>query len=234
MKLKLTDLVLPKRYVRHRIKGGHVQELLAVVRGAAGPGGKPTSLSPLPPLLVRPLAVQKGKGQKYEVLDGMHRLRVAGRLKLSSVDADVKKYASDADAYMAQLTTNLSHGLALDRESRDEAVKTLGKVYHVGVREIARQTKLAPASVSRIIAGKQYLPAEKRRRGGKATRGKAAKAAKAAEWSPIVWLKQLEALAIEWGRHTPEITAAAEKMDRRLRLPDAMLTYLTSIIAQAA
>lgn len=174
--IKVNEITLPEHYVRDQVKSSHVNDLLDVVASANGVKdwkeliGKKIDW-PFDPIDIgknlapKPEPAKKGekkpKGEKpkrwfpFEIIDGAHRWTVAKRLRLKDIDATTRTIDNPADRFMHQYRTNVSHGLRLDKDTRDNAVRIMVNVYKMGVKEVAKEAGIAMSSVSRIANSKQ-------------------------------------------------------------------------------
>ena len=176
--IKISDITLPEHYVRGTVKSKHVSDLLDVVATHNGVAtwadliGKKTIQWPFPEIDIgknltpKPEKVAKKKGEKvtkpkgkkwfpFELIDGAHRLAVAKRLKRKEIEAITRGIDDPGARYMHQYKTNVGHGLRLDKDARDNAIRTLAKVFNVSQKELVKETGLDVSSVSRIINARQ-------------------------------------------------------------------------------
>jgi len=176
--VKISEITLPEHYVRGQIKSKHVQDLLDVVATHNGVAawsdlvGKKTVQWPFPEIEIgknltpKPDKIKKEKGDKtkapklkkwfpFELIDGAHRLTVAKRLKMKEIDAITRGIDNAGARYLHQYKTNVGHGLRLDKDARDNAIRTLAKVFSISQKELVKETGLDVSSVSRIINSRQ-------------------------------------------------------------------------------
>lgn len=173
--VKINEITFPEHYVRGTVKSKHVQDLLDVVASHNGVGawsdliGKKTIQWPFPEIEIgknltpKPDKAKKGekKGKNnkkwfpFELIDGGHRLTVAKRLKLKEIDAITRNIDNPGARFLHQYKTNVGHGLRLDKDARDNAIRTLAKVFNVSQKELVKETGLDVSSVSRIINSRQ-------------------------------------------------------------------------------
>ncbi len=194
----VAGLAVPKLYVRGRRKHDYMMQLAAVIKDAfpIGDSGRPVSpdvaqksiekwwpfTDASKPILVRrQLRTTKdaktGAEKSEEILtslDGNHRAEAAKEVGLTHVPAKVIE-CSDREAALEQLSANVSHGLFLDRNSRNEYIKALlaDKEMKILQKDIALIVHLTPASVNRIIKGDQgraSTSARKKQKGAKKRR----------------------------------------------------------------
>ena len=103
---------------------------------------------------------KKLKGEKkyfaYELIDGMHRLTVARRLKLKEIDATIKQTTDAAERFLLQFQTNSGpRGIRFDKDDRDNAIRILAKEFNYSLKKLVEETGLNVGSISRILSGKQ-------------------------------------------------------------------------------
>lgn len=103
-----------------------------------------------------------GKGKKkatifkaHEIIDGGHRFTVWRRLKQKEIEARVKDIPNFAQRFLEQYRTNAAHGLRLDKDARDNAVRIAHTVFKVSLTDLGKETGLDRSSIIRIIANKQ-------------------------------------------------------------------------------
>jgi hypothetical protein len=110
------------------------------------------------------LKVLKGKKSfPFELIDGAHRLAVARILKLEEIDGTIKNIEPGAERFLRQYNLNAGHGLRLDKDMRDNAIRILSTVYKIPQKAIVAETGLDVSSVSRIIANKQRTNAPRKK-----------------------------------------------------------------------
>jgi len=101
---------------------------------------------------------KKGKAKvwkKFEIIDGMHRFTLWRRLGQKEIEANVKVIDEPGERYLEQYRTNSNHGLRIDKDGRDNAVKVAHNVYKISLGALVKETGLSRASVTRICASKQ-------------------------------------------------------------------------------
>src|SRR5512137_1166782 len=178
--LGVEGLAVPKLYVRGRRKHDYVNQLAAVIKDAMPIDDRghtvkgevaqksiekwwPFTDASKPVLVRRQTRVSKDAKTGAEraeeimtILDGNHRVEAAKVMGLSHVPAKVIE-CSDREAALEQLSANVSHGLFLDRNSRNDYIKALlsDKELNIKQKDVALIVHLTPASVNRIISGKQ-------------------------------------------------------------------------------
>jgi hypothetical protein len=182
MQVKLSDVTLPKHYIRGKaVISKQVDNLMAIVAGHNGVKpeewkklvGKKSIEWPFPALDISPVKEDETKKEgtaprskakkktlkktfKYEINDGGHRFTVAKRLKMPAIEATIKNLKPGLDRYLEQYRTNL-HGLQLDKDQRDDFIRTCVQVFGAKQRQLAKDTGLDEASISRIIHEKQRI-----------------------------------------------------------------------------
>lgn len=255
----ISRFVFPRDYVRQRVSGPWVNELEETLR-ACQPRRptKPEHFTawPFPPLDVRPIEGTPAKNGKpaptaLEIVAGRHRFLAAKHCGMEKIPCLIKP-RSEAEAFFDQLASDLRHGLKLDHEMRDAAIRTLVKKFRFSLRVVEKRTGLSASSVSRIVRGIQYVHGVTRRpraevgHGARRPSGPPAPsrirtsmvreshqltepepAPIVATWSPIMFVRQLEGISIEWTRHRTEIDKALEAAGRSLRVSTAFVKWLT-------
>ena len=173
-KIKINEIQLPEHYIRGSVENKNVKDLLNIVLthnnvGDIGELKKDQEIVwPFPPIEIaknlskkpeKEKGKKKSKGEKkwfaYEILDGVTRWTVAKKLKLKEIDATVKGIDDPKDRFVHQYTTNVGHGLRLDKDARDNAIRLLSSVYKLTGKAIAKECGLDEGSVSRILKNKQ-------------------------------------------------------------------------------
>ena len=178
--VKVNEIVLPEHYIREGIRGKHVNDLLDVVCLANGVTDHKELIGkkidwPFPEIEIaknltpKPEKPKKKKGEKaskvkgaktkkwfpFEIIDGGHRWTVAKRLKMKEISAVTKSIDEPGDRFLQQYRTNVGHGLRLDKDARDNAIRILSTVFKKSQKEIVQETGLDVSSISRIISSKQ-------------------------------------------------------------------------------
>jgi len=176
--IKISEIVLPEHYIRESIKSKYVQDLLDVVATHNGVTswselvGKKTIQWPFPEIEIgknltpKPEKKPKVKGEKtkdvkakkwfpFELIDGAHRLQVAKKLKKKEIDAITRNIDNPGARFLHQYKTNVGHGLRLDKDARDNAIRTAAKVFSFTQKQLVQETGLDVSSVSRIINSRQ-------------------------------------------------------------------------------
>jgi hypothetical protein len=111
LQVKLSDIVLDDSiYPRSSVNAFNVARLVA----AAKTGAK------FPPLIV--------EAGSFRLVDGRHRYGAYSELQIESVEAVAKSYSSEADLFADAVRYNVSHGLALDQYSINNAIIRLGQM----------------------------------------------------------------------------------------------------------
>lgn len=155
-KIKLSELKPPTWYIRRRLSQQNFEDLLTV--------GKSSKSWPFPDIEVVKLSAaeleklsksKKTKDFRYEVIDGWTRTNVAEALKLPSISAKILNLTAPKARFIEQYTTNATHGLRLDKDERDEAIRHMGKEFKMKEAEIAKITGLSQQSISRVIHNRQ-------------------------------------------------------------------------------
>lgn len=168
MLLKLSDIQVPKVYVRKR-KASHVEYLLEIAKAAQGWPFDPVEVAPnaKPEASANKDKKKPAKKQKpWELLDGQHRIKVAELLKLKEIPAKEKNIKDPGARFLEQYLTNMKHGLRLDPVERADAVRRMVKEFQLKAALVAKETGFHPSSISRILKGKQgigYAPESMRR-----------------------------------------------------------------------
>lgn len=230
--INLNDLRRPKNYLRGRVSPEYVRKLEQDAREAMTTADDRKTLHtakwPFPHIIVRRVEVAaKKEGQPaevhYEVIDGNNRLECAKGLFPKgdfALDAEVRSYANDAEAFADQLKLNNDkRGLYLDRDSRNRGIITLRDEFKMPVRRIAALTGVSHASVVRIKKGTQgkgetgaRAKAARARHAKKATR---TKKVKVAAWSAKQFIKQCAQLSRVFDDHQPEVVEMVKRAGDR-------------------
>lgn len=119
--------------------------------------------NPEPPKGKKLKGVKKeGKGKKegktwraYELIDGGHRLTLWQRLRQKDIEATVKTINDPSERYKEQFDTNSIHGFRLDKDHRDNYIRTQHNVFKRSLANLAKETGLDRSSIVRIMAEKQ-------------------------------------------------------------------------------
>lgn len=196
----VADLLFPKRneYVRGSVKKDNVDRMRAAITGRDWP---------FPPILVRRLdkpEKRKGKEYKLKIVDGVTRTTVALLEKRKEIPADIQKM-SDVESDITQLSTNLTHGLLVDRKHRDAWVRYLVKERKVPVGKLAKELHMTERSVFRMAKGTQ-TKSTPRKTATKRGSGNGASAERETEWTAAAFYSQLHALAKSTKGHAEAIT----------------------------
>jgi hypothetical protein len=197
----VADILFPKRneYVRGSVKKDNVDRMRASITGKDWP---------FPPILLRRLdKPEKRKGKEYtlKLVDGVTRTTVALLEKRKDIPATIQKM-SDVDSDITQLSTNLSHGLLVDRKHRDAWARYLVKERKVPVGKLAKELHMTERSVFRMVKGTQTKSTPRK----KATKRNASAANTASEegmeWTAGAFYSQLHALVKSTKGHAEAIT----------------------------
>lgn len=101
-------------------------------------------LDDLPPILVRKV------GERWELIDGSHRVAAHGREDRTHVSAVVIE-ASDVEALLTATEANISHGRPLDTTDRKRAAERIMALDpERSNREIAKRCGLSPSTVAEL------------------------------------------------------------------------------------
>lgn len=199
----VADLLFPKRteYVRGSVKKENVERMRAVITGKDWP---------FPPILVRRLdkpEKRKGKEYKLKIVDGVTRTTVALMEKRKEIPADIQKM-SDVESDVTQLSTNLSHGLLIDKKHRDAWVRFLVKERKVKVPTLAKLLHMTERSVFRMVRGTATKdgPRKKAVKKTAATNGAGTAAQDESAWTAADFYSQLHAIAKSTKGHAEAIT----------------------------
>lgn len=184
--VKINQIAMPPHYLREKIKTVYVNELLtdlALINGVEdwhelipAKGKKIKVEWPFPPIEVarneKQVLSPTEKGQKpsdvkkklkttkkyfpYELIDGIHRMTVARRIKMKELPATIKQITDPAERFLEQYKTNGGpRGLRLDKDDRDNAIRLMSKEFNISQKKLVEITGLDQTSISRIIAVKQ-------------------------------------------------------------------------------
>lgn len=163
-------LLVPDSYVRSK---GTDEATVAKYAGVLADAKENGKRWPFPPLGGRPRAKKEGK---VELFDGVNRLAAASMAKWDDeIPVDVRTDLEDDKLFMlAQVASNLKHGLVLSRDDRDRQIIALRDGENpVPLKTIAAALGVTDTWVSKIASGKgRKGDEEARRKGGKAKRGK--------------------------------------------------------------
>lgn len=195
----VADLLFPKRteYVRGSVKKDNVDRMRAAITGKDWP---------FPPILIRRLDTpekRKGKAYTLKIVDGVTRTTVALLEKRKEIPATIEKM-TDVESDITQLSTNLTHGLLVDRKHRDAWVRYLTKERKVPVAKLAKELHMTERSVFRMAKGTQTKVGPRKARGG--GEAASAKMQMQAEWTAADFYSQLHALAKSTKGHAEGIT----------------------------
>ncbi len=188
--IKISSIAMPEHYVRGKINGKNVSDLMDVVvktHGHLFKDGKATDWHELiskkltwpfhtPIEIVKNPAPRKEKKpdktkkkekafKPFELIDGGHRLTVWRRLKQKELPATIKDIKDPAERFREQYETNSSHGLRLDKDQRDNYVRVAHTIYKKSLSILAKETGLHRNSIIRILAEKQRKKGPRQKRG---------------------------------------------------------------------
>jgi len=135
MKVKIETIVFdPLVYPRKDLSPYNVLRLAQAIEAGAT----------VPPITI--------ESDTKRLVDGWHRLNAFKRLGLESIDATVKKYASDAELFADAVRLNISHGEHLDQYSVRNAIIRLQQ-YGLQRAEISEIVRLPIAKIEKIERG---------------------------------------------------------------------------------
>jgi len=198
----VADILFPKRneYVRGSVKKDNVDRMRAAITGKDWP---------FPPILLRRLdKPEKRKGKEYtlKLVDGVTRTTVALLEKRKDIPATIQKM-SDVESDITQLSTNLSHGLLVDRKHRDAWARYLVKERKVPVGKLAKELHMTERSVFRMVKGTQTKSTPRKKATKRSAGGNGASAEREEmEWTAGAFYAQLHALAKSTKGHAEAIT----------------------------
>lgn len=197
----VADLLFPKRneYVRGSVKKENVERMRAAITGKDWP---------FPAILVRKLdkpEKRKGKEYRLKIVDGVTRTTVALLEKRKEIPANVEKM-SDVESDITQLSTNLSHGLLVDRKHRDAWARYLVKERKVPVAKLAKELHMTERSVFRMVKGTQTKDTPRKKATKRAASAANTKSEEGMEWTAGSFYSQLHALAKSTKGHAEAIT----------------------------
>lgn len=200
----LADLLFPKRneYVRGSVKKENVERMRAAITGKDWP---------FPAILVRKLdkpEKRKGKEYRLKIVDGVTRTTVALLEKRKDIPATIEKM-TDVESDITQLSTNLSHGLLVDRKHRDAWARYLVKERKVPVAKLAKELHMTERSVFRMVKGTQTKDTPRKKatkRSAKSSGAGGGAEREEMEWTAGGFYSQLHALAKSTKGHAEAIT----------------------------
>ena len=191
---------------------------------------------------------KKGKAKvwkKFEIIDGMHRFTLWRRLGQKEIEANVKVIDEPGERYLEQYRTNSNHGLRIDKDGRDNAVKVAHNVYKISLGSLVKETGLSRASVARICASKQRKEGPRKKAEKKTEAAKKAGSSFASPDAPALGmsvtgfverlqllLNEFPSLADNLSRHLSEIVEDAEGL-KRLRDFENRLTSVCDCFRNA-
>lgn len=169
--VKINTIAPPPHYVRGKISAKNIADLTDVAvkshihlfKDQKNPDWRELKGKKLTWPFSEPIEVAINKGGKkegekikpYEIIDGMHRWTIWKRLKQVEIPIKPSMLVDPKQRFLKQYQTNISHGLRLDKDSRDNAIKIAHTIYKVSLTELTKETGLSRASVARILASKQ-------------------------------------------------------------------------------
>lgn len=177
MKIKISQIGLPAHYVRGKTSAANIKDLLDVVlktNGETAPEkliGKKLNWPFHSPIIVAKNPEPKiGKSlggddkvkikqwRPYEIIDGFHRLKIWQKLKQKEIEAVVKDdIVNPFDRFLMQYQTNSSHGLRLDKDARDEAIRKAYKEFKIPITKLSKAFGMHTSSIDRIIKFRQRI-----------------------------------------------------------------------------
>lgn len=192
-RIATASIGMPQPYIRGKYNTERInmwgEQVRATAEEAARQGGTVESNLPaawfLPKISVMVLAKpetieftgpDRKKHQKtvgYRILDGVHRYMTAGQVGLDALECEVLPTMTPAEAFAFQFKSNNEGPLPFDRDTRDGAIRQMGKL-DMKLHQIAATTGISEAQISRILSGKTKSSAElraSRSKGGKARKG---------------------------------------------------------------
>jgi hypothetical protein len=217
--IKLKEILIPKRkdYVRGTVDKKNLADLLIVAKDP-----KHTGWPFHDSVVLRKIAKPGKDGKLYAVLDGVHRCTVYKMLRRPSVEADVKTL-TDKEAAVLQFTSNLSHGIRLNRKARNSWVKHMRFDLGMKLAEIAKEVGMTETSVSRMARDKQNISGPRKKSAprvpGSAGGAKApapAKIIKPAEWTMNDFIQRLKDAGAFIVEHPETIKQYARKNSREM------------------
>jgi len=197
----VADLLFPKRneYVRGSVKKDNVDRMRASITGKDWP---------FPAIVVRRLdkpEKRKGKEYKLKIVDGVTRTTVALLEKRKEIPCDIQKM-TDVESDVMQLSTNLSHGLLVDRKHRDAWARYLVKERKVPVGKLAKELHMTERSVFRMVKGTQTKSTPRKKATKRGGGNGASPEREEMEWTAAAFYSQLHALVKSTKGHAEAIT----------------------------
>ena len=214
--IKLKEILIPKRkdYVRGVVDKKNLADLLIVAKDP-----KHTGWPFHDAVTLRKLAKPTKDGKLYGVLDGVHRCTVYKMLRRPSVEADVKTL-TDKEAAVLQFTSNLGHGIRLNRKARNNWVKHMRFDLGMKLAEIAKEVGMTETSVSRMARDKQTKAGPRKKSAprvpGSAGGAKAPAAPKPAEWTVADFMQRVKKIGAEVLEHPETIRVYARQHSREI------------------
>jgi hypothetical protein len=218
--IKLKEVLIPKRkdYVRGVVDKKNLADLLIIAKDA-----KHTGWPFHDAIVLRKLTKPTKDGKLYGVLDGVHRCTVYKMLHRPSVEADIKTL-TDKEAAILQFTSNLSHGIRLNRKARNSWVKHMRFDLGMKLAEIAKEVGMTETSVSRMARDKQTKAGPRKKSaprvpgsaGGAKAPAVAPKPPKPADWSINDFLQRVKEAGSYVAEHPETIKVYARQHSREI------------------
>lgn len=266
--LNIVDIKMPEHYVRGKINGKNVSDLMDVVVKANGHlfateksrdwkelVGKKVVWPFHAPILVaknkapvikvdaepgkeatkEEKAKAKGAAKKkmkealkgfkaFELIDGGHRLTVWKRLKQKTIPAITKNFDEPSERFLEQYRTNAAHGLRIDKDGRDNAIRIAHEIYKVSINNLAKETGLDRSSIKRILAEKQRKKGPREKAGKNKSETFSPSATVITDMSVIGFIERLEILLAAFPKLASELTEVVSKVKPDDRPRVAMLS----------
>ena len=231
--VKLKDVLIPKRrdYVRGTVDKKNLADLLIVAKDPKHRGWPFRD-----PIILRKLPKATKDGKLYGVLDGVHRCTVAKMVRMATVDADIRTL-TDKEAAIVQFTSNLTHGIRLNRKARNAWVKHMRFDLGMKLAEIAREVGMTETSVSRMARDKQTKegPRKKSERRAPAAKAPATPPAKLAPWTPADFFARVKHIGAETSEHPEALRIYARQHSREVvKLLEPLSDLLNAALAAEA
>jgi hypothetical protein len=173
MPLTLSNLRVPKQYVRSDVDANNVARLVELVKEEER-SAKERKRELRWPFTTKLTLRPTGKGDEAEVLDGVHRMTALRKVRWSGpIEHTMDRTLDDGHAVLTQLTEN-RHGIAVRPADRDRAIRYMRNDASpkVPLRSISSALGLSEASVSRIADGKQSGHGTTKRKRAKSAGGR--------------------------------------------------------------
>lgn len=216
------------------INANYVKDLEAIALAEIKAGTPPVKVfsgSPFPRIVVRALPLKEGdkrkdgtvlyEAQRYGIVQGNHRFRAADGLRRNfapkgneEMEVELREYKSDAEALSDAIADNLSNGLHLNKDDRDDAIRVLHFELKVSQAELVKRFKMSKASISRICTKKQRKdgPRKKATKKAKGSGSAVKDAIKARGFAAPQYIKELRSMNEVFSRYSEEIAAAIKDM----------------------